>query len=306
MNTRKQFEKNGYVILKNFLSNDEISRLKDIIDREAQQSMTPYFPRDVHMLLPSQVFKHPEMALLPFKKRALEALREALGPDLCYIQDFHVQINMVGVNEDKNSPGWHVDSGSEEPADYLTQRDYKFAKVGVYLQDNSEEWGGGISLLPKGHKFPIKTGNTKLDYKIKNLWWRLRLKFFGKAMRSKAGDLLFFDSRLPHTSTLPRDCSSLKVEENLLTGFPQGVKKYAIFWNACGVKMAPNFLQNAEKRSLAERKGQSLFFTDFLKNHYPEDLPQDFVQAADQNDVKIASLSSSKCKTYKTVFAKKT
>ena len=40
----------------------------------------------------------------------------------------------------------------------MKDKNYKFGKVGIYLQDNNIEFGGGINVVPYSHKiFPIKS-----------------------------------------------------------------------------------------------------------------------------------------------------
>ena len=106
------------------------------------------------------------------------------------IPDFQIHRNLFGT--------WHVDSGAEKSAPYLHRKDYKFVKCGIYLQDNSKEWGGGIQLVPKSHLFPIKTQIRKLDHKIKSIRDKFSLKNNILDVPIKAGDFLAFDSRLLH------------------------------------------------------------------------------------------------------------
>ena len=39
--------------------------------------------------------------------------------------------------------------------DYIKDPSYRFTKCGIYLQDNTEEWGGGIDILPGSHLFGL-------------------------------------------------------------------------------------------------------------------------------------------------------
>ena len=68
----------------------------------------------------------------------VNATQSLFGSSYVLIPDLNVQKNACG--------GWHVDSGSEIPNRYLLAQDYMFAKCGVYLQGNTQEWGGGIDL----------------------------------------------------------------------------------------------------------------------------------------------------------------
>ena len=51
---------------------------------------------------------------------------------------------------------------------YLYDKNYQFAKVALTLHKNTDEWGGGIDIVPKGHRFPICTGNKWIDFNVSN------------------------------------------------------------------------------------------------------------------------------------------
>ena len=82
-------------------------------------------------------------------------------------------------------------------SDYLFSQEYKFYKVGIFLQDNSFNYGGGIDLKKSSHKSFKDFGKQTLNYSISTT---LIVNFLKKISRVplKSGDVIIFDSRLAH------------------------------------------------------------------------------------------------------------
>ena len=205
---------------------------------------------------------------------------------------------MIGVNDD-GSTGWHIDSGSEGATSYLYNNNYRFAKVALMLHKNTDEWGGGISIVPRGHCFPFRSGNKWIDFKIKHLKNKLYCNYFYKTIYSEPGDLVFFDSRLPHASTIGYKLVSLEQKNGLLIGLPDEATKYVIFWNACAKEMAYDFLQHSVKRSQEESLSTGYFFTDYLSRVFPDDYPDEFNDSVHKNQIYIPSLSNEEANIFK-------
>ena len=62
-------------------------------------------------------------------------------------KNYHVDLRQVH--------GWHRDCGGELKYDYckniLSDKNYLFSKIGIYLQNNSD-YGGGIDIIQSSHK----------------------------------------------------------------------------------------------------------------------------------------------------------
>ena len=193
----------------------------------------------------------------------------------------------------------------------MTAPDYRVAKCGIYLQDNTREYGGGILAIPKAHKFLFSTRYPKVDFLFKRIFDRLSMYFaFPRkpiTLDSKAGDLIVFDSRLPHGSTVPWNISSLNynTSNGFLTGIPSQHTKIVIYWDACHSKMKKDFMVNAKKRAHKEEKREELYFSDWLKNFFPDDFPEDFVAKAKDYEIEIASWDKNECKEYNQIFEEK-
>jgi hypothetical protein len=242
-------------------------------------------------LNPSDVLQLCDVYLVPMRDKVVAALKAVLGDDYVMFADFQVQMNMFGGGAKR---GWHVDSGSEGRATYLMDPAYKFVKCGVFLQHNTLEWGGGIDVVPGGHRFPLRTSNPKLSFRVKNLANEISRRFFPKMVKTAPGDFVFFDSRLPHTSTWPAKLGATDAVNSHLGQMPLDHTKFVIYWNSCQKTAAPGFIANSLRRAEQEeiRDGSpELYFSDFLSRRYPEDFPSDFRSAATAQRVAVATLS---------------
>lgn len=293
----ESFSEFGFVIVKGLLSPQEVERLRLFI----REKITLYGNKK--RMNSYEAHQHPELYLLQFKERAVKMLQQVLGEDLCYYPNLSVQHNMFG------NPGWHTDSNSEGYAKYLQAPDYKFAKCGIFLQDNTEDWGGGVKVLPKGHKLSILTGEPRIDFRVRRFldFCSINYSFPIKPMTvdTNAGDLLIFDSRLLHASTLPQKNAELNtVDGNQLIGIPSKNEKIVVYWDTSNSKMKGDYLKNAVKRSKREKKGSEIIFTGFTQHYFPDDFPEDYTGRAREYGIEIGCLNKQKCQEMKFQFEK--
>jgi len=259
------------------------------------------------------VLSQEAIALAALNKKIIKLLKNILEDSYTLFPDFNVQINMFG-SLIENTSGWHIDCGSEVPNSYLFEKDYRFVKCGLYLQDNVVEYGGAVDMMPGFHKFFIRTGNNWLDFKIKSLLIRLFSGLLGKRMDIKSGDFVAFDSRLPHRSTPPSQeiVDALSDEERksgslCFSRFPKNHTKIVIYFNACRSKYTDSHLENDCIRAFNEienkgKKGGENPFTHYLQLRYPSDFPEAFEKLVDENLLKIATIRDEtfreKCKEH--------
>ena len=141
---------------------------------------------------------------------------------------------------------------------YLFQSDYIFGKIGLYLQDNTEEFGGGIDVVVRSHRvwsrFPIPFLNylfTRLYLKLHKINNKRRIR-----VPIKAGSVVFFDSRLLHASSKPNALNLTEEEANAKrVNLPPQNCKYTFYMDACSPSSEKQFLDNAYKRALGEEMG---------------------------------------------------
>ncbi len=292
LNKPESFKRNGFVIIRDIFDKQEVRELREL----AFNLISQYdFKRQ---LMPSETLDDNVLRSLPFKEKIVQSLKISLGEQLTYIPDFTLHSNQFGF------PGWHTDSASEVNKPYLQFPEYKFAKCGIFLQDNTKTWGGGIEVLPKGHRFLFKSNSIRLNTKVKNLLNKVAIPFKKQVLDIKAGDFVYFDSRLPHTSTFPSMLEKPKVEGTY--HFPEISKENAkliLYWDACNLDMSKDFLENSFRRAQDEEsldsfegnQDKEIFYSDYISKFYPEDYPKDFIDLAERFSVNISSFSRSKC-----------
>src|SRR5215831_15892904 len=249
----ESFNKNGFIVIPDVLSTEEVASLRKIIHDEIRDA-----PLDKRMLTIGDILKNKDLlaavARIQFSERLMERLRAIIPGKLCYINDFNLQCNMFGVGL------WHTDCSSEvdNRNSYMYGSDYHFGKVGVYLQDNTAEFGGGITVLRSSHKaFKQIPFAKKFSYLYSALL--SRAQFYSLRMQTKraqllpiqAGSAVYFDSRLLHCSSPP---SALVLNEKQrlaqrLDGKLLGEDraKYVLYWEACATECAEDFLRNSCK-----------------------------------------------------------
>jgi ectoine hydroxylase-related dioxygenase (phytanoyl-CoA dioxygenase family) len=207
MNITKQqkenFTKEGFLIVPDFLTTDELETVREICDNSIQQVEEEmkkknikedrinvlgkkYFIKDVRN-------KHPEMKKIIFSEKTAEVCKATIG-ETAYL---HNEQFVVKMTDKSSSFAWHQDSGysvyqggAAKHKPYLT--------CWVALDDMSEE-NGTISVLPFSrspsrelieHKWD-SDANAMVGYKGPDE---------GDFVKVKAGSLVAFSSFLLHKS----------------------------------------------------------------------------------------------------------
>jgi ectoine hydroxylase-related dioxygenase (phytanoyl-CoA dioxygenase family) len=271
------YDDQGYVVVENVLSSDEIAELRRFFAEELFAGKPKYEGDVSAAVLPEgrgggarhDIFsRYPELRGVLVNPNALAALRSLLGDDFVFLPEMAVHDSRYGH--------WHKDTTPMERdgLDFHKQPDFKMVQCAIYFQDN-DEYGGGLDVVPKSHTEPDHTPPapkwTFLD--------RVRAKLgFSKpgpppreepnaiSIASKAGDLVLFNVLLNHQATQPRICGTHEV--------PAERRKFAIFF-ICGAN-------NEHSRRYVEYiSGQYAH----LKNGHT--YPDDLLQLTAANDVNL-------------------
>jgi phytanoyl-CoA dioxygenase PhyH len=310
---RKAFRVLGFVVIRNVLDRQEVTLVRSALDRAFGSAHL----QDLPTLVSTEMIKHEPIWRTLFKERVVNSLRAVLGPELCYQHDLDVQRNSFGLIGSKLYTGWHMDAGSETGNEYLRAADYRFAKCGIFLQDFDNGWGGGIRVKPKSHRGLFEPNR----FKRRVFFCRRALNRIALMMRmdvdtfevpTRAGDLCFFDSRLLHSSVPPSQENIKKIGYDqkpeirvFWPDIPKEYTKYVVYWDACNAAMVDDFLRNSMRRSESEPEGFSesslrpAAFTRVLSVKYPDDFPEEFVAAASECRIGVASLSLKEAAFYK-------
>lgn len=259
-------------------------------------------------LTPEAAFRDPRIFRWMFQPRIVAVLKQILEPSYAMLPTLSVAHNQVGLVAGRylglKRPGWHIDSGAEGKQPYLADPAYRFVKCGIYLQDNTPEYGGGVDFVPGGHQFPIRTGNLEFDFKLKTLWNHFGIVFRAEIAPLEAGDFLAFDSRLPHRSTVPAAWHSRFTADDYQLGavrdFPIEKTKYVIYWDSCRARCAESFLANCARRGESEiEAGGGLYFAYSAGLFYPDDYAAEFVARVTAAGIRVATLDPARAHRFR-------
>ena len=218
LSLQNQLQDKGYVIVKEAISQQTVSDLRQFLlerfDPQVLQNNTSGYKK-YRAFLSDFFQKYPDLfEKIYCNEKVLSVLRALLG------NDFVLMPGSNGMRDYFNT--LHTDTTEQElnGCTFTREPDYQFVMAGLYLQNNSVEKGGGMFLVPGSHRFPdpmiqirrdkdaydqsgIKKGLDKLfGYKLYNFERRLNEHPDGFDLMTTAGDLILFDARVIHRSSV--------------------------------------------------------------------------------------------------------
>ena len=288
---------NGFTIIEDILSQEEILQLRNSLHTHFSAKEEKSF-ETIDYALESKV------AALFFRKKIVERLKQVLGDKVVFTNNFNIQYNSFGIGG--RAEGLHTDCNSELSPEnkYLFQPDYMFGKVGLYLQDNTEEFGGGIDVVVGSQKVWTRLSIPILNYLCTRLYLRLYKINNRRKIKApiKSGSAIFFDSRLLHASSKPKNLNLSEKEINDRVQMPSQHCKYAIYMDVCSLGSEKEFIDNSYKRAQGEESSvptETAFFTNNLSYSYPEDFPEYYKSLVDENNIEIVSLDKDRLRKIK-------
>jgi hypothetical protein len=284
---RRTFKRQGYVLLKGVLSAAEVAAIRARMPADfAKLTRKPK-----QYMQARECLEVPEVYRLMAHPRIVAACKEIFGDELVYVNDLVVQRNVLPPTE--ITP--HLDCQAEyrflEDRSHLLNPDFLFAKVGIYLQDNTPENGGGIDIFERGHRF---MGNgVFFRYQIYKRILRPLMARRMKRMETKAGDVLIFDSRLPHRPTFAAALSSAERKDGQVA-VPEELAKYTIYWEVTKAgdekPFVTTMMARAKKEEMKRPPDTYRPRCSYLGLVYPDDYPADLVEALREHNVTMFSL----------------
>ena len=212
----KKFKKNGYLIVDQILSENQVNDLRKDLHKEFKERET--FGIYLHNVKNKSLASKILLLLKNEKlKSQLNSMKNFFGKSATLLPRFQI-IKNYHVNL-KETHGWHRDCEGEMKYGYcrdiLYNKKYLFSKVGIYLQENND-FGGSIDIIKNSHlnysyhrSFIRKIKNIPfliihyIHSKLNNFYIRMSENFFmfflnGKKLFQKKGSAIIFDTRLIH------------------------------------------------------------------------------------------------------------
>ena len=208
----KDYFENGYVIVPAVLSAEEVAELRADLRPKFDRAVEDRNPGDTVQYLFDPFSHYEKTRKIILNPRALAVVTEILGARPALVREFAAQL--------KNYSGWHKDTTCLERAGvtYHWEKDFSFMTFTCYLQDNSEERGGGLDVAPGSWIWPDRYVDAKPRKETRPSFWA---KLFGKkadirndygyeiksfdhfyTIPSKAGDLILFNRKIDHRATV--------------------------------------------------------------------------------------------------------
>ncbi len=304
-----EFHRRGAVLVPGVFSPAEVDALRNRIHEEFRELDRRAEGKFVRALSATMVLRIPEVLRAILHPRIIRTLQTILEQNFGIIPDFNLHRNMFDFTDTRRSlthlfgligSGWHHDAGDEHASPYLFDPAYRMVKCGIYLQDNTIEWGGGVEIAPTGHIVPLRTGNCKIDYAAMRIRQNLKVITRAQRVQLKAGDFLAFHALLPHRGCNPKILQGRISEEEKRAGcvrLPHDRTKLVIYFNASRQACAHTYMRHSAKRGLRELAGilngtgSEVFFSDFPGLRYPQDYPDAFAADLAANGLHMEQLT---------------
>jgi hypothetical protein len=283
MSKLEQYINDGYVILRNVVSKEYISDLREIgfnvlEERRKAGQLSIYT---------GEYVKHEKLTNIPFLKDVVDAIRDVLGEDYVTLTQFSLTANAY-------SPVWHTDSQSQKNAEYLFNKGYLISKCGLYLQEHDPVYGGSLEIIPYSH-LPTLLGYKSFVSRaskigqINYLQWKA-IQFRNKYLLRKKlpklnlGDVLLFHGMLVHRASQPDFSKVVQIEKYGIKDPPIDKYKFMIQWEVSSDNdFVQVYLAHQKLRALKEGK----LFSESSGVKYPDDYPVATRQLIEANRCKI-------------------
>ncbi len=266
-------DKKGFVLIQSLLSEEEVNLIRNKLDYYFKDK-----PQKRMLNLEETISNIDLIEQIQLNTELLSTLDSLFSIDNWnYVNDFQLIKNMSS----KKTGGWHADINSQYSKNpekkKLDLENYKFLKIGIYLQDKKCPYGSSIEVIPYSYLLPQWAYSLTV--------FLLNRKFLGKLgnlfsrkidLDITAGDCIIFDSRLIHRSSF----SNLS-EKMEITSYSEGVfkehtdnNKYALYFEAGDPSSCKQFLNSNLSRAKDDSffsnylsKDKSYYFTLFSSNY---------------------------------------
>lgn len=175
---RKALDEDGIFVVRNALSQKEISELRDVVRGHLSRRGLRF---SLGKTQPNAAGEVPELAFIFAHPGILAVVKQVIGEtDVVFTGHCDIHMNMLS--------GWHKDSGETVPGgyftgSYMTAADCCVYKVAIYLQDTGQR--DGFTARLGSHRQTDLGVGEKVH------------------VQSRTGDIVVFDVRITHTGQLP-------------------------------------------------------------------------------------------------------
>jgi ectoine hydroxylase-related dioxygenase (phytanoyl-CoA dioxygenase family) len=257
----EDFRREGYAIIPRGCGGDDVNALRKACAALLHGGSQESYPQDV--------LASDELTALMFDDTVVRFLHALLGDPYVLYPNMAVRRNFF--------TGWHVDQAFSGPGrECVWEPDYCHTSVNVYLQENTEEAGGGIDVVPGSHLMSFDGFGQVRPQVCRAL---ALPGFADRIVRAEPapGDVLIKHARLLHGSTVPADEAAARARDKY--GFSFSAGRLDAFENN-------RFITHlATKRVYLRPDGEEVRHdrhTQAMALSYPRDFPETFRERADR------------------------
>ncbi|TDR82747.1 phytanoyl-CoA dioxygenase family protein [Paludibacterium purpuratum] len=214
MDLKNFFEQEGYVIVPNVVAKETIERMRNDHTELLQHSNLKTLPQHIF-------FKKP-LFTETILNQALDEVKAILGEEKVTLYPNMTVRESIYLS-------FHNDSYFMKEEDEKGLVTPEFVQCSLYFQDNDEENGGGVTLIPKSHLLN-RVERAELTKRVN------QGEMAGKCIKTNIGDLVIWDARIVHSSTKPV--------------VPPKEKKLALQWTVSRTELfAKDFIAYLQRRA---------------------------------------------------------
>jgi len=165
---REAFMRDGFLVLPNVLSTEEITRWLTVVERLDRMERTAKQAGTLGFVeVRNAVAKDHELKDLLTHPQFFPLIADLMGPDIQMLTT-HSMVRPTarpGTAADHKPTPWHRDGGSQIPPTHGTCP-WLYTKVGLFLTDLSQPGRGNLRVVPGSHlraEFPPKSNPTAID-----------------------------------------------------------------------------------------------------------------------------------------------
>ena len=216
-----KYLKNGYITLMPSFSEEDIKILKteiiSLFDNEEQKILSVIDIKNKNEKIFKKIIR---VINSPENQNFIEKLNKFYNKKISLLPNFHIMKNYHVNRLETHRIGWHRDCADEFNYEYsankLSNENYVFGKIGIFFQNNSENYGGAVDVIPGSHLYIKKRSKFLKILNSLRLYLLILLHknfiniykifpesfytFFlsAKKIKAKIGSSVIFDSRIQH------------------------------------------------------------------------------------------------------------
>jgi hypothetical protein len=180
---------------KKILNSEEVIKIRDYFKDKDFFNKSLYF---------TKLNKNHFLYNIIFSKKILDQISDVFGDDVYFVDGFVIQKNNRTFVKEK----YHKDSGKIHQSNILLDSENMFGKIGINLQDNIKDIGGGIDYL-KPFFFDNFSDKNKFQNKLRAIYYFFQDKLCNTHLPTKAGDLIYFSAMLSHRTSMSKKQNDL-------------------------------------------------------------------------------------------------